>query len=105
MIQQFIAMPGWNNKRVDALIEELEVEFDPERRLQLIHAILYEYSSEVPVIPLYYRSEVSVTPANLSGYKLPGHQVAATNHVERWTLQAPASSGDQPEAAVAGGTP
>jgi len=97
--------PGWTNHRVDGLIETLEVEFDPERRLELIHAILFEYTNEVPVIPLYYRSEVSVTPANLSGYKLPGHQVAATNHVERWTLQAPAGGGPQPQTAAAGGAP
>jgi peptide/nickel transport system substrate-binding protein len=71
------------------------VEFDTERRLDLIHAVLHEYTREVPVIPLYYRSEVSVTPANLAGYKLPGHQVAATNHVERWNLLAPGAGGDR----------
>jgi peptide/nickel transport system substrate-binding protein len=79
--------PAWVNPRVDTLIEQLEVEFDAERRLELIHEILYHYTDDVPVIPLYYRSEVSVTPANLTGYRLPGHQVPASNHVERWNLE------------------
>lgn len=97
--------PGWVNKRVDAMIEELEVEFDPGRRLELIHAILYEYTHDVPVIPMYYRSEVSVTPANLTGYKLPGHQVGATNHVERWNLLPPSGSDARDTPAAAGVTP
>lgn len=53
---------GWNNKKVDKLIEDLEVEFSPAQRAKLAHQILFHYTNEVPVIPLYYRSDVSVTP-------------------------------------------
>jgi len=79
--------PGWINPEVDALIEALDVEFDPARRKKLAQSILALYTSEVPVIPLYYRSEISVTPANLTGYQLTGHQVLDTDHVERWNLE------------------
>ncbi|MCU0976653.1 MAG: peptide ABC transporter substrate-binding protein [Steroidobacteraceae bacterium] len=79
--------PGWANARVDRLIEELEAEFDPDRRLELIHEIMWHYTSEVPVIPLYYRSNVSVTPANMTGYRLSATQVSETDHVERWNLE------------------
>jgi peptide/nickel transport system substrate-binding protein len=79
--------PGWINPEVDALIEDLEVEFDPARRKELAQSIVAHYTSDVPVIPLYYRSEISVTPANLTGYSLTGHQVHATDHVERWSLE------------------
>jgi len=81
--------PGWANESVDRLIEALEVEFDPLRRLDLIHEVIGYYTREVPVVPLYYRSDVSVTPANLTGYRLTAHQVHATNHVERWDLEQP----------------
>jgi peptide/nickel transport system substrate-binding protein len=81
--------PGWVNHRVDELIEALEVEFDAERTLEQIHEILWHYTNEVPVIPLYYRSDTSVTPANLTGYAIPGHQVPESNHVERWNLEPP----------------
>ncbi|HSF79021.1 MAG TPA: ABC transporter substrate-binding protein, partial [Steroidobacteraceae bacterium] len=85
--------PGWANPRVDWLVEELEAEFDPDRRLELIHEIMWHYTSEVPVIPLYYRSDASVTPANLTGYRLTGNQVSATDHVERWNLEPVAGAG------------
>ncbi len=78
--------PGWVNKNVDKLIDDLDVEFDGAKRTKLVHKILYYYTNEVPVIPLYYRSDVSVTPTNLINYKLPGHQFSSTNHVEEWTL-------------------
>ncbi len=77
---------------MDELIEALDVEFDAGRRLDLIHEILFHYTNEVPVIPLYYRSDVSITPANLTGYSIPGHQVPASNHIERWSLNAPANT-------------
>jgi len=82
--------PGWANENVDRLVDALEVEFDPQRRLELIHGIIGLYTREVPVVPLYYRSDVSVTPANLTGYRLIAHQVQATNHVERWNLESEA---------------
>jgi peptide/nickel transport system substrate-binding protein len=79
--------PGWSNPRVDSLVDELEAEFDPERRLTLAHEIMWHYTDEVPVIPLYYRSNTSVTPANLTGYHLSATQVSATDHVEHWNLE------------------
>jgi peptide/nickel transport system substrate-binding protein len=78
--------PGWVNKRADWLVEALEAEFDADQRLKLIHEILWHYTNDVPVIPLYYRTEVSVTPSNMTGYRVTAHQVYATNHVERWNL-------------------
>ncbi len=78
---------GWINKDVDRLIEELEAEFDPDKRLPLIHKILWYYTDEVPVIPLYYRSNTSVTPKSMRGYRLSGHQYSAANHVEEWYFE------------------
>jgi peptide/nickel transport system substrate-binding protein len=85
--------PGWSNPRVDALIEEYEVEFDAGRRLDLLYEIAWHYTDEVPVIPLYYRSNTSVTPANMTGYRLSSHQVSSSDHVERWNLLPVPASG------------
>lgn len=79
--------PGWKNDRVDEIVVKLlDQEFDAIKRLDLIHEVLWHYTNEVPVIPLYYRSDVSIVPINLTGYQLPGHQFPETNHVERWSL-------------------
>jgi peptide/nickel transport system substrate-binding protein len=79
--------PGWKNDRVDELITLLDLEFDPAKRLELIHEMTWHYTNELPVLPLYYRSDVSITPKNLRGYKLPGHQFPASNHIEHWHLE------------------
>ena len=78
---------GWRNAEADRQIDELEREFNPAKRLTLIHGILKEYTQDVPVIPLYYRADNSVTPANLRGYRLTGHMYSSANHVEQWYLE------------------
>ena len=78
----------WKNKEVDQLIEKLEVEFNAEKRKDIMAKILYHYTNEVPVIPLYYRSDISVTPKNLIGYRLNGNQYPTTNFIEDWRFVA-----------------
>ena len=78
---------GWRNKEVDKLIEAIDLEFDDEKRLEMVHKILHFYTDEVPVIPLYYRAQVAVTPKNLKGHQLTGTGSPATNQVERWSLE------------------
>jgi len=77
---------GWVSEPVDRLLELLDGEFDETKRLALVQQILQHYTDQVPVIPLYYRSDISVTPNNLEGYQLPGHQFQASNNVEYWNL-------------------
>jgi peptide/nickel transport system substrate-binding protein len=75
---------AWSNPQVDKLIDQLEVEFDGAKRKNIMAQILKYYTDEVPVIPLYYRSEISVTPKGLKGYELVGHQFSENNYVENW---------------------
>ena len=77
---------GWNNPTVDALIDQLDTEFNAQKRLDLIHGIVKAYTSEVPVLPLYYRSDVAVIPTSIKGFKLTGHQFSETNNIEDWDL-------------------
>lgn len=77
---------GWINEEVDTLIEQVELEFDFEKRKKLAQKILYHYTNEVPVIPLYYRSEVAVTPANMENYVQTGHLISPTCWAENWRL-------------------
>ncbi|WP_413612224.1 peptide ABC transporter substrate-binding protein [Bdellovibrio sp. HCB-110] len=77
---------GWANSAVDKDLDALDVEFNAKKRAELVHNILKAYTNEVPVLPLYYRSDISVTPKNLKNYKMSGHQFYETNNVENWTL-------------------
>ncbi len=76
----------WSNKKVDSLLEKLDVEMTHKGRKKLMTEILHHYTDDVPVIPLYYRADVSVTPKSLKGYRMPGHQFVSTNHAEHWDL-------------------
>jgi len=78
---------GWSNKNVDGLLDKLDTEFKHEKRVELVHEILKYYTDEVPVLPLYYRSDVAVIPTQLKGYKLTGHQFPETDEVEKWTVE------------------
>lgn len=78
---------GWSNKVVDETLEKLDLEFDHSKRVSMIHDVLKFYTDEVPVIPLYYRSDVAVIPNQLKNYRLTGHQFPETNTVEKWTLE------------------
>jgi peptide/nickel transport system substrate-binding protein len=77
---------GWSNKNVDKDLDALDLEFNAAKRVTIVHDLLKYYTAEVPVLPLYYRSDISVTPKNLKNYKMAGHQFYETNNVEEWTL-------------------
>ncbi len=77
---------GWNNPSVDKDLDALDLEFNANKRLELVHNILKSYTDEVPVLPLYYRSDISVTPKTMKNYRMSGHQFYETNDIEKWTL-------------------
>lgn len=78
---------GWSNKRVDQLLEELDIEMKDEKRKDMVHEIVKNYMDDLPVIPLYYRSDIAVIPTKMKNYQLTGHQFPETNQVEKWTLE------------------
>lgn len=78
---------GWKNKEVDKLCGQLDLEFVHEKRVALMHQILKYYTDEVPVLPLYYRSDVAAIPTTLKNFRLTGHQFPETNEIEKWTLE------------------
>jgi peptide/nickel transport system substrate-binding protein len=77
---------GWSNAKVDKLLEDIFKEFDPAKRKTMMNEIQKAYTDEVPVLPLYVRAEVAVTPANLKGYRITGHQFYSTLSVDQWDL-------------------
>lgn len=78
---------GWSNAEVDKATDQIDIEFDSKKRTQLAHEVIKHYTNEVPVLPLYYRSDTSVVPKSLKGYKMTGHQFHETNEIEKWSLE------------------
>lgn len=77
---------GWSNKRVDAILDAIMVEFDFNKRKALMAELQKIYVDEVPAIPLYLRSTIAVVPSNLTGFELTGHQFYSALAVEFWSL-------------------
>jgi len=75
---------GYVNPRVDELIDELEVELDREKRRVLWAELQTIYATDLPALPLYWRSEAYVLPKWLEGVRPTGHQGTTTLWVEDW---------------------
>lgn len=77
---------GWSNKRIDDLLVNIFKEFDAQKRKVMMEEVQKIYTDEVPVMPLYMRADVAVIPANLKGFKMPGHQFHSTLNIDTWSL-------------------
>lgn len=77
---------AWAHPEVDKAIDAIDIEFDSKKRMALAWELQKHYTQEVPVLPLFYRADISVVPKNLKNYRVPGHQFYETNEVELWDL-------------------
>jgi peptide/nickel transport system substrate-binding protein len=75
---------GFRSDEMDALIDAIEVELDREKRRALWSRLQRIYAEELPVIPLYFRSNAHIWPLWLEGVVPTGHQYPTTLRVETW---------------------
>lgn len=75
---------AWVNAKVDAAFDKIRVEFDVNKRKELMKVVLQQFTQELPQLPLYMRVENAVIPTNLKGLRLTGHQFYSGHHVEDW---------------------
>jgi peptide/nickel transport system substrate-binding protein len=78
--------PGWTNEKTDKLCDAFEIEFNINKRKELMAQILKEYTEDVPVIPLYYRSETAVIPKGFQNFRQSGNLYHNTNFAEGWSV-------------------
>ena len=76
--------PGYNNPRMDELIDLIERELDPEARLPYWRELQTLYATELPALPLFFRAESYVFPPWLTGVRPTGHLVTTTMWIEEW---------------------
>jgi peptide/nickel transport system substrate-binding protein len=75
---------GFSNAEMDALIEALPYELDREKRAALWRRVQAIYATELPVLPLYFRSDAHLWPRWLTGVRPTGHLNPSTLWVEEW---------------------
>lgn len=77
---------GYKNKVVDTALDKIMRELDVEKRKEYMTKVIQAYVSDVPVIPLYLRSEVAVIPANMTGFEITGHQFLSSKDANLWSF-------------------
>ena len=76
--------PGYANPRMDELIDAIERELDPGARLPLWAELQTLYATDLPALPLFYRSNPYVFPHWLEGVRPTGHDATTTMWIEEW---------------------
>lgn len=75
---------GWNNPRVDQILDELQTSCRPDDNQQLWNELQKIYASELPALPLFWRADAHILPKALSGLVPTGHQYPSSQRVEDW---------------------
>ncbi len=78
---------GYSNAEMDQLIDEVEITLDPEKRQQLWNRIQLIYTEDLPVLPLYYRSNPYIMPKWLKGIEPTGNSSTTTLWIENWGVE------------------
>jgi peptide/nickel transport system substrate-binding protein len=80
-------LPGFSSPEMDRIIDALESELDGEKRRSLWAEAQRLYSTELPSLPLYFRSSVFVLPKWLSGVRPTGNQYPTTLWITDWMVE------------------
>lgn len=78
---------GFKNAEMDRLIDSLEIELDKDKRTALWAKAQQLYATELPSLPLYFRSDAFILPKWLTGVRPTGNQYPTTLWVTDWTPQ------------------
>jgi len=78
---------GFDNAEADALIEQIEVELDRDKRREMWRRLQHIYAEELPALPLYFRANPYILPKWLKGLRPTGHQYPTTLWVEDWRAE------------------
>ena len=74
-------------READRLIDALEIELDPEKRQAMWAELQRLYATELPSLPLYFRSDSFILPKWLKGVRPTGNQSPSTLWITEWSAQ------------------
>jgi peptide/nickel transport system substrate-binding protein len=77
---------AWMNKEADQIFENFPYEFSLKKRQAMMKRLMQIYVEEVPVMPLYNRAVIAVTPSHMKGFQITGHQNYSSISVNEWDL-------------------
>ena len=77
----------FSNNEMDANIAKVEAELDPAKAKADWSAMQRIYAEQVPVLPLFFRSEPHIVPKWLTGYQPLGNGYDVGIFAENWKPQ------------------
>jgi|AntRauTorcE11897_2_1112592.scaffolds.fasta_scaffold00656_10 peptide/nickel transport system substrate-binding protein len=78
--------PGYQNKKMDRILDDLETVCAPKANLALWQELQDLYASDLPALPLFFRSESHIIPTWLENIRPTGHQYPTTYWIEDWRV-------------------
>ncbi|MBI3016487.1 MAG: peptide ABC transporter substrate-binding protein [Deltaproteobacteria bacterium] len=78
--------PGWIHEESDKLNHLVPVTLEEAKRKELLEQQQVIWAEEIPALPLFFRSDISVTPKNLKNWKMTGTLTPVTWNAEIWEL-------------------
>ncbi|RCK50329.1 hypothetical protein TH25_12080 [Thalassospira profundimaris] len=75
---------GYDNPKVDALIDQIELELDFNKRVPLWHELQKIYATDLPALPLYHGEQGFIFPKWLKGIRPTGHMYPSSLWAEQW---------------------
>ena len=77
---------GYNNPEMDETVEALRVQCGDQEQTALWNRLQTIYAEDLPVLPLYFRSNPYIMPKWLRGVTPTGHLNPSSLWVENWTV-------------------
>jgi len=77
-------LADYKSPEMDRIIDALEVELDRDKRKTLWGAAQRLYATDLPSLPLYFRSDAYILPKWLTGVRPTGNQYPTTLWVTDW---------------------
>ncbi|WP_112479772.1 peptide ABC transporter substrate-binding protein [Vibrio variabilis] len=76
---------GYSNPEMDRVLEAIDSELNKEKRTELWKQFQNLYATELPALPLYYRSDSYILPKWLVNVEPTGHQHYSSYWSENWS--------------------
>jgi peptide/nickel transport system substrate-binding protein len=79
--------PGYKSAEMDRIIDALEIELDKVKRKTLWAEAQRLYATDLPSLPLYFRSDAYILPKWLTGVRPTGNQYPTSLWVTDWAVK------------------
>jgi peptide/nickel transport system substrate-binding protein len=77
-------LSDYKNPEMDRIIDALEIELDPDKRKVLWAEAQRLYATDLPSLPLYFKSDAYILPKWLTGVRPTGNQYPTSLWVTDW---------------------